>query len=157
MHISNVVILSLIALCPFMFGSCGSTSELGDLPPAAPPAAPPAQESPVRREFETRTDTVTTEKATIPSAAPAAAREPVIRYTVQIGAFKNAQNASQVQTVARERYHLPVINDYDINQAMYQIRIGFFESQEVAQAFGERLRREFPADYRDSWVVQLKR
>lgn len=157
MHFPATRVFFLILLCAFISGGCGTTSEVGDLPPAAPPATQTVRETPPRREFETRTDTVTTEKTAILSPPSAAGREPVIRYTVQIGAFKNPKNASQVQTIARTRYHLPVINDYDMNQALYQIRIGFFESQEAAQEFAEQLRREYPAEYRDSWIIQLKR
>lgn len=76
---------------------------------------------------------------------------------VQIGAFKDPHNASKVQVSARNRYHMPVLNDYDIAHGYYQIRIGFFESEDAARALCERLQKEYPNDYKDSWVVQLKR
>ena len=76
---------------------------------------------------------------------------------VQIGAFKDPQKASRVQTVARERLHMPVLNDYHTALDLYQIRIGFFETYEAAQNFRIRMQKEFPTDYEDSWIVQLKR
>ena len=76
---------------------------------------------------------------------------------VQIGAFKDPQKASRVQTVARERLHMPVLNDYHAALDLYQIRIGFFETYEAAQGFRLRMQKEFPTDYNDSWIVQLKR
>lgn len=76
---------------------------------------------------------------------------------VQIGAFKDPYNASRIQTLARARYRIPVLNDFHPVYGLYQIRIGFFETVEAARGFRDRLRQEFPNDYADSWVVQLKR
>jgi hypothetical protein len=76
---------------------------------------------------------------------------------VQIGAFKDPQLATGVQTRARERYHLPVLNDYNILVGLYQIRIGFFETRDAANDFKARMMKAFPEDYKDAWVVQLKR
>jgi cell division septation protein DedD len=108
-------------------------------------------------EFETRTDTIATQKSQVNAPEEPTAREPQIRYMVQIGAFRNPELASRTQTVARQRYHLPVLNDYDTKHTLYQIRIGFFESRDEAQTFRERLLQEYPQEYKDSWVVQLKR
>jgi cell division septation protein DedD len=74
---------------------------------------------------------------------------------VQIGAFKDAQNASRIQALARERYHQPVFNDYNTAISLYQIRLGFFETREAAREFRDRMAREFPEEYKDSWVAQL--
>ena len=97
------------------------------------------------------------EKSQLDPTTSREAREYQIKFMVQIGAFKDPQYASAVQTAARERYHMPVLNDYNTSYALYQIRIGFFETKEAAYAFRLRMRREYPADYRDAWVVQLKR
>ncbi len=108
-------------------------------------------------QFETKTDTVAMEKALRKSGSPRGSREPQIRYMVQIGAFKDPQYASFVQTTARSRYHLPVLNDYNTAHALYQIRIGFFEKRDDAYKFRQRMQHEHPSDYKDAWVVQLKR
>jgi cell division septation protein DedD len=108
-------------------------------------------------EFETRTDTVKSERPNEQGSAPLQSREPLIRFMVQIGAFKDPQNASRVQVAARERYHLPVLNDYQADTELYQIRIGFFASRDSAYAFRDRLQKEYPDDYKGSWVVQLNR
>lgn len=108
-------------------------------------------------EFETRTDTVSVEKRSQETPAEHEARTIQIRYMVQIGAFKDPQFASMVQLTARDRYHLPVLNDFNTALALYQIRIGFFETREDAYAFRKKMQRDFPNDYKDAWVVQLKR
>jgi len=138
-------------------GGCGTIEETEEAPPSPQAAEPVQQQVPPRVEFETKTDTVVTEKGRERLQQDGSVREPQIRYMLQIGAFKNPQLASRTQTTARQRYRMPVLNDYNTKQALYQIRIGFFESREAAQAFRERLLLEHPQDYKDSWVVQLKR
>ena len=136
---------------------CGTTEEV---PPAPPPASVPApakqeEQAPIR--FETKTDTVNT-VGTADHAEPATdSRTPQIRFMVQIGAYKDPQNANTVQVTARDRYHLPVLNDYHTVLGLYQIRIGFFESREAAQDFLGKMQHDYPTDYKDSWIVQLKR
>lgn len=97
------------------------------------------------------------ERALFDSDASHEARDIQIRYMVQIGAFKDPQYAAAVQTAARDRYHLPVLNDFNTSHALYQIRIGFFETREDAYNFRQKMRKDFPGDYKDAWVVQLKR
>ncbi len=139
--------------------SCGSIEEMQqeEVPPPVvqpqqvikPPEPPPS--------FETNTDTVVMTN-TQPAAPQAdSLRQPEIRFMVQIGAFKDPKNASVIQGLARERYRMPVFSDYNSTIAMYQIRIGFFESRETAQAFRQQMSDDFPNDYRDAWVVQLAR
>jgi cell division septation protein DedD len=108
-------------------------------------------------EFESKTDTVAMEKALLDSVAAHETRNIQIKYMVQIGAFKDPQLATAVQSAARERYHLPVLNDFNTSHTLYQIRIGFFETREDAYDFRQKMRGDFPQDYKDAWVVQLKR
>lgn len=149
------VILCIAALLT----SCGSIEEMQQeevLPPVVQPE--PVIKSPEPPpSFETNTDTVvmTNTQPAVPQAD--SLRQPEIRFMVQIGAFKDPTNASVIQGLARERYRMPVFSDYNSTIAMYQIRIGFFESRETAQAFRQKMSDDFPNDYRDAWVVQLAR
>jgi cell division septation protein DedD len=136
---------------------CGSAEESAVEQTPAPPQQRPAP-APVRRlEFETRTDTVTALHGADRRPAGASGREVQIRYMVQIGAFKDPHRASEVQAEARKRYRMPVLNDYHAARGLYQIRLGFFVSRSSAHEFRQRMLKEHPEDYRDSWVVQLKR
>ncbi len=135
---------------------CGTSEETAQTPPPNPPA-PTVQQAQPKPDFETRTDTVAARRKATDTSVPASHRDLQIRYMVQIGAFKDPANASAVQTAARQRYHMPVVNDYHTKLSLYQIRIGFFETRGAAETFRERMKREFPKDYTDSWVVQLKR
>ena len=143
-------------LCLTFAAGCSSSPESQTSPPPSP-QRPAGQQAPPQMEFETRTDTIRTLKSKPGEPARADTLETQIRYMVQIGAFRNPHNAAKVQVSARDRYHMPVVNDYDTVHGLYQIRIGFFESEEAAQAFCDRLRREYPVDYKGSWVIQLTR
>lgn len=143
-----------VALSSFAWG-CGTVEESQESPPPAPP--PAVRQKPENMEFETRTDTVYSKKTGFAGSKTPIERERQIRFMVQIGAFKDPKKASEVQLLARQRYRLPVLNDYHPTLSLYQIRIGFFETRQGAYQFRERMHREFPADYNDAWVVQLKR
>lgn len=135
---------------------CGSSEETAEQVPPQPPA-PVVQETQKKPAFETRTDTVATVREAERQQSGHVRRDPQIRFMVQIGAFRDPKNASVVQTDARQRYRLPVLNDYHTKLGLYQIRIGFFETRDAAQAFTLQMKREYPNDYQDCWVVQLKR
>lgn len=116
-------------------------------------AEPPAQDE--QTTFVTRTDTVTTQGSE-QTAAPSTSHSPVsVRFTVQIGSYRNTRYASEVQMLARERFNLPVVNDYNATRRLYQIRIGFFETDKQAAEFLAKLRAKHPNDYKDAWIVQI--
>lgn len=152
--------LATVALLTALLAGCG-TPEYATDQRVPPPTIPPPYVVPdtVRPEpplsFRIQSDTVAT--AGTPGAAPqgSTAESPDIRYMVQIGSFRNAANAAAIQARARERYGVPVVNDYNTITGLYQIRIGFFETREAALALRNRLAREFPEEYGDAWVVRL--
>jgi len=144
------MIASVLAL---FIPSCGSSPTSGERPEA--PA--PAKESPEDVQFHTRADTVTALHGAEHGTVGASGRSEQIRFMVQIGAYKDPHHASAVQAAARKRYTIPVLNDFYAGAGLYQIRIGFFDSREAARAFQQKMQRDYPADYKDSWIVQLKR
>jgi cell division septation protein DedD len=149
-----------VALCPFIsaffivlaFVGCGSSEQADRDWLGTQPQDTTTQE---RTSFEIRTDTVTTQGPRQPAQPPSQFNSAPVRFMVQIGSFTNVQNASEVQLLARQRYALPVVNDYNAARRRYQIRIGFFETQEDAGEFLQKLRTDFPQEYNDAWVVQI--
>jgi len=151
----------LPAFCFLLLTGCGSAEKAqqeeqpSGIAPAVFPEPSPAQQPP---RFETQTDTViATRESEQEAAIDSGLANPDIRFMIQIGAFQDPQNASAAQNLARERYHLPVLNDYTARIGLYQIRIGFFETREAAHEFLARMQAGYPQEYKDSWVVQLKR
>jgi len=152
MKVSPLVMMAS-ALAVFLPG-CGSSEE----PAAGKAEAPsPPGESPENVQFHTRADTVTALQAAERGTVGAPGGTSRIRFMIQIGAFKDPHRASTVQTEARKRYHMPVLNDFHAVAGLYQIRIGFFESRGEARIFQQQLKRDYPSEYSDTWIVQLKR
>ena len=106
-------------------------------------------------EFETRTDTINSEQSAERDRTKLPGIDPQVRFAVQIGAFKDPQNASRVQMTARERFQMPVVNDYQASEALYNIRIGNFASKDSAYVLRDRIQRAYPDDYKDSWIVEF--
>jgi cell division protein FtsN len=142
----------ILLVAGLAIAGCGPSSET-DRELLFPPPDTTAQLH--RATFETQTDTV--------PAVGSKQEEPVspynsapVRFMVQIGAFREATFASTVQTLARERYQLPVVNDYNATRKIFQVRIGFFETLEDATDFLVKLRADYPLDYGSAWIVRLK-
>ncbi len=135
---------------------CGTVSDFTEQDAGETPDTTDTQTAPTLH-LETRTDTVRAERNVRTGLRNAEAETNTIRFTVQIGAFKDPRNASRVQQDARARFRLPVINDYHTRYSLYQIRIGFFSTKDEADDFKKKLQREYPGDYGDAWVVILKR
>jgi cell division protein FtsN len=121
------------------------------------PDQPVLETHPDPIQFVSTSDTVRADSRPDPVQTSNAQVDDEIRYMVQIGAFKDPINASRVQALARERFRVPVVNDYQPFLKLYQTRIGFFRTEEEADKFRQRMQREFPKDYRDAWIVQLLR
>lgn len=150
---AGMIALTFLAASPFL--GCGGAETVQETVP--PPPRPAPREEPPHVEFESKTDTVNVTQTGRADSVKAPGREPEIRFMVQIGAFRNPPLAAAVQTLARNRYRMPVLNDYGMKAGLYQIRIGFFETREAAVAFRAKMLKEYPEDYKDAWVVQLRR
>jgi hypothetical protein len=148
-----MIALFCVAACGLL--GCGSAEEAQEALKPAP--RPPVREEPAHVEFQSKTDTVDVTQTGRADNFKAPGREPSIRFMVQIGAYKDPRLAAAVQTLARERYHMPVLNDFFLKAGLYQIRIGFFETRGAAMEFRARMLKEYQEDYRDAWVVQLRR
>lgn len=150
-----------ILLAPVFLAGCASSSDADrewlNIPPmdtTAHTRLPDGQAG--KTTFETHTDTVNAEGARTRTQTQSGVEgSSAVRFTVQIGSFADAKNASIVQAAARQRYQLPVVNEYNAQRKRYQIRIGFFESREAAIAFCARLKSDFPQEYKDAWVAQI--
>ena len=155
-HLRKDIELKSVILCTLLLilvlSGCGTTSDT-DTSWLDEKAEPVPEID--KTTFVTRTDTVTTVGGE-QNSPPITSYSPVaVRFTVQIGSFRNSRYASAVQMHARERYRLPVVNDYNAARKLYQIRIGFFETEQHAADFLARLRTEYPKEYSDAWIVQI--
>jgi cell division septation protein DedD len=150
---------ALLACCLFI-GGCTASDGTRQEPPApvstpvVTPAAAPVQQP---EEFVTRIDTVEVADAQEPVIADSTLAEGEVRFSIQIGAFREPANASIAQAHARERYGLPVLLEFQERAGLYQIRIGSFATREEARIQLTRMKTEYQAEYKDSFIVQAKR
>jgi hypothetical protein len=148
-----------VVLSIFILSGCGTTDPSMDettLPESIPTSSPQVT-TPESVEFVTRTDTVRVLRSDEPSASDSLLATGEERFAVQIGAFREPFNASQTQNLARKRFHLPMLNEFDSRLGLYKIRLGSFTSRAEARTQMLRLQAEYPSEYNDSWIVQLTR
>lgn len=148
--------------CSLFLGGCAATDGTRNdtsAPEAAAPAPTPlpsaVQQPP--EEFVARVDTIEAAGMAGSAATDTTVDGGAMLFSIQIGAFKEPANASAAQALARSRYTLPVLNEFQERPGLYRIRIGTFATREEATAHLVRMRTAFPADYRDSFILQLER
>lgn len=146
----------LLTACLLALAGCAVTEEATEMS-GSPPLTGPEQTQTPPVAFETRVDTIEARKADDPAHIETEKAETEIHWAVQIGAFKDPRNASIVQSLARERYSVPVLNEFNPDLSLYQIRIGSFATREEARVLLRRMQAEYPGEYKDSWVVQCRR
>lgn len=106
-------------------------------------------------EFETRVDTIAVQRATDTTAQGNVSSVGTVRFSVQIGAFRNHRLAGTAQSRARARFKLPVVNDYIPTHRLYHVRVGFFETREEAERFRSKIIQHYPKEYDDAWIVRI--
>lgn len=142
-----------------LLAGCGSTDQVSDETAGSDdalfttPASPPQGQV----EFVTRTDTVDALDTETPAATDSATATGKETFAIQIGAFRDPQNAVRFQKLARERYHLSMSNEFNPGLGLYQIRIGSFSREDDARVLLARMQSEFPLEYKDAWIVQVGR
>lgn len=151
----------VVLACSLFLGGCATTDGTRTdatvpeaTPPSTPPPQPPAQQP---EEFVARVDTIEAAGLAVTAGTDTTVAGGEILFSIQIGAYKEPANASAAQSHARERYTLPVLNEFQERQGLYRIRIGNFATREEAAAHLVRMRTAFPTDYRDSFILQLQR
>lgn len=147
MRRSGSLVLLAVAL---LASSCGTTEESDR---RWLQSTPDSTQQVAAQAFETRTDTVAVRYSK--DEPTAGQRGSTARYSVQIGSFRVQRNAARAQSLARQRFQSPVINDYDAGRRLHHIRVGFFSTREEAEAFRARLVAAYPHEYDDAWIVRI--
>jgi len=74
-------------------------------------------------------------------------------FTVQIGAFKQASNALQVQKRAKEQFvSQPVFNRFVKRANRYLVSIGRYKKREDAFALCDTMKLQYPKEYDQCWI-----
>lgn len=136
----------------YLVGGCGSSDDTTRQVFLADSAAQTR-----RTNFETKTDTVTLQRSAQHGETGDSQNNERLQFMVQIGSFSESRNAKLVQSRARKRYRLPVVKEYNAARRRYQIRIGFFQTEQAANEFRLRLIDDYPGEYKGAWVVRVNK
>lgn len=76
---------------------------------------------------------------------------------MQVGAFQSQQSADKTANLAGDRYTRSVYTFFDAEGKFFKVYIGVFDTKEDARRFRDRMAQQYPEDYRDAWVAELKK
>ncbi len=151
--------IACLLLCGIIASGCGSSEnatqeETSTESQAPPPSPPPAQtQSPVG--VETRTDTIATIHQAIqePEPAPRAAPSFDGAYCVQVGAFHKAAHATALESLTKDRFHMPTTSQYFEKLSVYRVRVCGFRTIRDALSFKNKITKAYPGEFDDAWVI----
>jgi tetratricopeptide (TPR) repeat protein len=108
----------------------------------ASPQAVPAERSP--RPIEP-----------VPTDQPASPRIGAVEFTVQIAAFRTRLQAEQLLAVLQNGGYVAHILEPDGTESAsyFRVRVGQFATQEEAREAGSNLRRSFPRQVDNFWII----
>jgi hypothetical protein len=116
---------------------------------------------PVQQRFNVQADTLTvqTRKKEKSTPAPVTVKSalPQHYYSIQIGAYRLKSNADRTIDIIKKRFPYPVIRFYEPGIKMERICIGHFTSFKAAVALLQSIQRQYPKDYKDAWIAELKK
>jgi cell division septation protein DedD len=74
-------------------------------------------------------------------------------FTVQIGAFRQANNALRNQKLAKSRFgKYPVFSNFDKKTKLYRVSVGKFITRREAAALRKEILKSHPKEYSACWV-----
>ena len=155
-------IVLLIAAIALLGCSSSTQSSKGEQEETNPPAPPkPAETRTIKKEQPppSAVDTVSvdvqnTKKPSYESKDTRSPATPTGRYSVQVGAYKMADNADRIAALAKERYNRSVYTVQDPSDNLYKVMIGDFTTKDEARKFRDEMVQQFPGDYKDAWVSE---
>jgi cell division protein FtsN len=134
---------------------------------------PQSVAAPVERKeqgFVTHSDTIEVQvvsqkpdsaKAQVaPAVIPVESKNPVQDrkkfFALQIGAFQQEVNANRIADIFKKHSDKPIDQFYDASVKLYRVLVGSFSTKEEANAFQAQLKKDFPKEYSESWVTEVK-
>ena len=174
-----VVFFSLVLIgCLPSESTRDSAQSAADTSRTAPPVkavetAPKPAATPVERKeqgFVTQSDTIEVQVVSqkpdsakvqpAPVIVPAESQIPIqdkkMCFALQIGAFQQEVNASRIAEIFKKRSDKHINQFYDASVKLYRVLVGSFSTKEEANAFQAQLKKEFPKEYPESWVAEVK-
>lgn len=116
---------------------------------------------PAQQRFNVQADTLTVhtrkKEKSIPAPVTVKSTLPRQYYSIQIGAFRLKSNADRNVDIIKKRFPYPVIRFYEPGIKMERICIGHFTSFKAAVALLQSIQKQYPSEYKDAWIAELKK
>ena len=138
-----------------VFVGCGSSNESASKDQTTPASTTTQQQTASTTGTETapRSDTVKTQgydpHSSIPTQTTAG------KFAVQVGAYKQQENAERVASMAKDRFGKNVYTIPDAASGLVKVYVGDFASKDEARRFRDEMALKYPADYKDAWVSEI--
>jgi cell division septation protein DedD len=156
----SAVILS-VSMVVVLLAGCSSSEQSGgqqESQSTPPPASAPPSSGEVTKQSDTLNVQVqNTQRTVYDQQSPSSTQQPPAsgRYSVQIGAYKQAENADRIASLARERFRKNVYTIPDNVNDLYKVMVGDFAIKDDARRFRDEMVQKFPNEYKDAWVSEL--
>ncbi len=156
---SLLAVIAGILLCSGCGSSDATSKDHAAEAPAGSGQKPPEQS---KAESATKDQTPPVDKkasgqtsydphASVPTATTAL---PTGKFSVQIGAYKQQDNADRVAALAKERFGLNMYTIPDAASGLVKVYVGEFATKDEARKFRDDMAQKYPIDYKDAWVSE---
>jgi cell division septation protein DedD len=126
-----------------------------------PKESRPDKQKNLKQQFTVQADTLsaTPRKKGSKPAQPIEMRQTAQKkyYSVQIGAYKLRSNIDNNKKILEKRFHLPVIIFYENGIKLTRMCVGNFPTKSAAISFLLQMQKQYPGEYRQAWVAELKK
>ncbi len=125
-----------------------STPAAPSKPAAVVAAKPDTVNVAVQKAQKPPYETTDPVKTTLPPSS-------LIKFCVQVGAYKQQDNAGVIASLAKSRFAKNVYTILDPATNLYKVMVGDFTAKDDARMFRDRMVQQYPGDYKDAWVSEL--
>lgn len=167
MNKSSMIFISICSIVAALLIGCSSSQESSQeqkQPPESPIVTQPTEQpAEPKKELPVKADTVEVKRIeTPPVEQPKPTRDvqppppvAVVKFVVQIGAYKMPDKIEYVVAQAKERFTNKIYTIKDKETDVTKIFIGDFSSKDEARKFRDQIVRQYPDDYKGAWVSEL--
>ena len=147
-----------------MLAGCGSSNESTSKDQSSSSTSQTSQKAPDQNQTDAsqKTDTVPVDNKDSPqqpydphSSAPVTkSAMPTGKFSVQVGAYKQQENADRVAALAKDRFGMNIYTIPDALSGLVKVYVGDFAVKDEARKFRDEMAQKYPVDYKDAWVSE---
>jgi cell division septation protein DedD len=138
-----------------IFGSCSSSDDSASKDQSSPASTTGQEQTAPPAGTETSQSSDTARAQGYDPRSPVPAQLPAGKFAVQVGAYKQQENAERVASLAKDRFGKNVYTIPDAASGLVKVYVGDFPSKDEARRFRDDMALKYPQDYKDAWVSEI--